>query len=301
MAEISKPDYRYVWSSGGANVSPSNTKIQTGWLSEVPPYQWENYLQNRQDNMLVHINQHGIPRWDALTEYFGVSSYVTGSDGQVYRSVQNSGPNTTTQDPVTDASDTYWRLAFADAGANYLTQTTGDARYLQRSLNGSDIANTTTFKVNIGVVPASTSVAGLAQIATNSEVVAGTNAVKYVTPASLTNALQGFTSADIILTPGSQTVISHNLGYIPKYFRVKYKCVIAQAGWAVGDVFDTGVWRHSTETTALTYGVYVYGETSTQVTVGMGNGNSWYFPAKTTGAATLVTLTNWRAILEVRL
>lgn len=151
MAEVSKPDYRYVWSSGGANVSPSNTKIQTGWVSEVPPYQWENYLQNRQDNMLVHINQHGIPCWDALTEYFGTASYVTGSDGQVYRSVQNSGPNTTTQDPTTDASDTYWRLAFADASGNYITQTTGDARYLKKLNNLSDLSNIATARTNLGV------------------------------------------------------------------------------------------------------------------------------------------------------
>lgn len=55
MAEISKPDYRYVWASGGANVLPSTTKIQIGWTSEVPPYRWENAIQNRQDNILVHI------------------------------------------------------------------------------------------------------------------------------------------------------------------------------------------------------------------------------------------------------
>lgn len=150
MAEISKPDYRYVWSSGGANVSPSNTKIQTGWVSEVPPYQWENYLQNRQDNMLVHINQHGMPQWDAFTEYFANKSYTLGSDGLVYKAVQNSGPGTTTQDPTTDATDSYWIIAFASPGA-FLTQSQGDARYLQVTNNGSDINNTATFRTNIGV------------------------------------------------------------------------------------------------------------------------------------------------------
>ena len=153
MAEISKPDYRYVWASGGANVLPSTTKIQTGWTSEVPPFQWENALQNRQDNMLVHINQHGLPQWDALTEYFANKSYTLGSDGLVYKAVQNSGPNTTAQDPTTDVSDTYWRLAFADAAQNYITQTTGDARYLQRSNNLSDITNAATARNNLGIVP----------------------------------------------------------------------------------------------------------------------------------------------------
>ena len=182
MAEISKPDYRYVWSSGGANVAPSNTKIQTGWTSEVPPYQWENFLQNRQDNMLSHINQHGVPQWDALTEYFGTRSYVTGSDGIIYRSVQNSGPNTTTQDPVTDTADNYWRVAFADASENYLTQTTGDARYLRQDQNGSDIDNASTFRSNIGVVPATDTVAGLIEIATQAEVTTGVDSTRALTP-----------------------------------------------------------------------------------------------------------------------
>lgn len=191
MSEISKPDYRYVWSSGGANVLPSTTKIQTGWTSEVPPHQWENALQNRQDNMLVHINQHGIPQWDSLTEYFGVKSYVTGSDGQVYRSVQNSGPNTITQDPTTDASDTYWRLAFADANGNYITQTTGDARYLQRSNNLSDLTNATTARSNLGVVAATDTVAGLIELATQSEVNTGTDAVRAITPLTLKTLFGG--------------------------------------------------------------------------------------------------------------
>lgn len=152
MAEISKPDYRYVWSSGGANVLPSTTKIQTGWTSEVPPFQWENALQNRQDNMLVHINQHGIPQWDALTEYFANKSHTLGSDGLVYKAVQNSGPNTTTQDPVTDATDTYWKVAFASP-ADSMSVAFGDARYLKQASNGSDIPDAATFRTNIGAAP----------------------------------------------------------------------------------------------------------------------------------------------------
>lgn len=221
MAEISKPDYRYVWSSGGANVAPSSTKIQTGWLSEVPPYQWENYLQNRQDNMLVHINQHGMPQWDALTEYFANKSYTLGSDGLVYKAVQNSGPATTTQDPTTDVSDTYWRLAFADAGVNYLTQTTGDARYLQRANNLSDIANASTARNNLGVVPATDTVAGLVELATNAETLTGTSTSLAVHPAGLrsvrsrrivllssatTQVISGVSVAPAVYTPLSYTL-----------------------------------------------------------------------------------------------
>lgn len=151
MALISKPDYTYIWASGGAVVEPSNTKKQTGWVAEVPPFQWENWAQNRQDQMLAHINQRGIAAWSGDTEYeAGGLSYVQGSNGTVYKSVAASGPATTIQDPTTDVSDTYWTVAFADVGA-FLTQAAGDARYMQLSLNGSDIPSTSTFRANIGL------------------------------------------------------------------------------------------------------------------------------------------------------
>ena len=111
-AEISKPDFSYQWASGGAIVSPSDVKVQTGWTAEVPPFQWENWSQNRQDNAILHLFQKGISEWDALSNYYftasGVRSYVQGSDGQIYVAVQdNIGQN-----PTTDATDTYWTLAF---------------------------------------------------------------------------------------------------------------------------------------------------------------------------------------------
>lgn len=113
-AEISKPDFSYQWSSGGSIVAPSNVKIQTGWTAEVPPFQWENWSQNRQDNAILHLFQKGISEWDAASNYYftasGVRSYVQGSDGQVYVAVSDS----LNQNPVTDATHTYWKLAFSE-------------------------------------------------------------------------------------------------------------------------------------------------------------------------------------------
>lgn len=151
MALITKPDMEFIWASGGAVVKPSDVKIQTGWTPEVPPHQWENWIQKRQDEYLAHINQRGIPEWDALTEYeAGGLSYVQGTDGKIYKSVAASGPSTTTQDPTLDGSDTYWTVAFADVGA-FLTQTAGDVRYAQRSNNLSDLIDMSTARVNLGV------------------------------------------------------------------------------------------------------------------------------------------------------
>jgi hypothetical protein len=117
MSEISKPDYTYLWSSGGSIVAPSNVKVQTGWTAEVPPFQWENWSQNRQDTAIAHILQKGVSVWSSTGEYYfttsGERSYVQGSDGNIYVAVaDNVG-----QDPTTDSTDTYWKIAFIDQTA----------------------------------------------------------------------------------------------------------------------------------------------------------------------------------------
>lgn len=110
MPEILKPNFNNgLWASGGAIVAPSNVKITTGWTAEVPPFQWENYSQNRQDQGIAHILQHGISVWDSLTEYQAGKSYVQGSDGLLYRAIQTH----TNQNPVTDTSFVYWSKALS--------------------------------------------------------------------------------------------------------------------------------------------------------------------------------------------
>lgn len=109
-AEVNKPDFSYQWASGGAIVAPSNVKVQTGWTAEVPPFQWENYLQNRQDNAILHLFQKGISEWDALSNYYfttsGTRSYVQGSDGAIYVALQDS----VGQNPI--SAPLYWQPAF---------------------------------------------------------------------------------------------------------------------------------------------------------------------------------------------
>lgn len=127
MPEILKPNFNNgLWASGGAIVAPSNVKIATGWTAEVPPFQWENWSQNRQDEAILHLFQKGVSEWDAASNYYfttsGTRSYVQGSDGQIYVAVQDSMG----QNPTTDATDTYWKLAFKSgtfAGQQFLTAT----------------------------------------------------------------------------------------------------------------------------------------------------------------------------------
>lgn len=160
MALINKPDYSEIWASGGSIVEPSDVKKQTGWTAEVPPYQWENWIQNRQDQMLAHINQRGIVAWSADTDYeAGGLSYVQGSDGEIYRSVASSGPSATVQDPVTDVSGTYW-AKFVRFGTTAGTYTEGnDPRITgaaQKAANLSDLASASAARQNLGLGTAAT-------------------------------------------------------------------------------------------------------------------------------------------------
>ena len=194
MTLITKPDFTYVWASGGAVVAPNDTKKQQGWVAEAPPFQYDNWLQNRQDQMLAHINQRGIPAWDGWTNYeAGGLSYVQGSDGKIYKSVAASGPASVVSNPTTDISDTYWTIAFSDVGA-FLTETSANTLYLRQDQNGADADNAATFRTNIGVVVATETQAGLLEIATALEAQTFT-ANKAIDGAKLTDAFKGANSS----------------------------------------------------------------------------------------------------------
>lgn len=103
MAVVNKPsDINKIWADGGDKVSPSDVKIGLGWEVEVPPRQYFNWLDSKQDQAIAHINQHGIPVWDNITEYQANKSYVQGSDGIIYQSLLTH----TNQNPTSTSG--YW-------------------------------------------------------------------------------------------------------------------------------------------------------------------------------------------------
>ena len=187
MAEITKPlDINKIWASAGDVLAPSDSKIATGWSVEIPPRQWFNYIDWKQDQAIAHINQHGIAVWDNTTEYqwssTGTKSICMGSDGTIYRAKQVS----INQNPVTDTSDTYWEIAFANV-SDFYTQTQSDARYLQKSANLSDLVNPAAARTNLSVY-------SQAQTYTKTEVDAKT------TVASTAQA-QAFASNTVLISP----------------------------------------------------------------------------------------------------
>jgi hypothetical protein len=210
MAEINKPsDINKIWAAAGDVLAPSDSKIATGWQVEIPPRQYFNYIDNKQDQAIAHINQHGIPVWDNTTEYqysvSGTKSICMGSDGTIYRTKQVS----INQNPVTDTTDTYWEIAFANV-ADFYTQTQSDVRYLQKSANLSDLTNTATARTNLSVysqaqtynqsqIDAKTTVASAAQAQ------AQTSDVVLLSALKLAAAFQG-ANQSITPAPGFQKV-----------------------------------------------------------------------------------------------
>lgn len=169
MTVLTKPSMAHgVWADRGETVTPSNAKIATGWVVEIPPHQIFNWWMKRADAFLAHNNQRGVPAWDATTQYYSNVSYVTGPEnGLVYRAITtNTGVN-----PETDTSGN-WRVAFEAAGNSLLkaqnladvpnkalarqnlgisTTSDYDVRYLQRSQNLADVPNKATARANLGL------------------------------------------------------------------------------------------------------------------------------------------------------
>lgn len=147
MAAYLKPDnINNIWASGGDRIYPGDTKYATGWQVEIPPRQYFNQIDYKQDQFIAHVNQRGIPEWDAETEYQENKSYIQGTDGTIYRCILTH----VNEDPTLDISNTYWEVAFANAGDFYL-KSEADALFMQRANNGSDISNAATFRTNISV------------------------------------------------------------------------------------------------------------------------------------------------------
>ena len=193
MAQIIKPiNLSLTWASGGDVLNPGDTKYATGWQVEIPPRQWFNYLDNRQDTALAHINQHGVVVWDATTEYQAGKSYVQGlTTGTVYRSKQTH----TNQDPELDVGEGYWEFAFASPG-DFYTKTEAANLYLAKAANGSDILNSATFRDNISVYSQAqtytkTEVDDKTTVASTAQAQAQASNTTLLTPLRLAEALKG--------------------------------------------------------------------------------------------------------------
>lgn len=203
MAVIPKPtDINKIWASAGDVIAPSDSKISTGWQVEIPPRQIFNYIDNKQDQGIAHINQMGIAVWDNTTEYqynlTGIKSLCMGSDGTIYRTLQTHQ----NQDPTSSVG--YWEVAFSSAG-DFYTKTEADAKYLQITNNLSDLTNTASARTNLSVYSQAqtylkTEVDAKTTVASTAQAQALTSNTVLITPLRLSEAFDGSNQS---LLPGS--------------------------------------------------------------------------------------------------
>lgn len=160
MPQITKPDtLNVVWADQGMKIKPDDSKILRGWVEEVPPLQFFNWLDSRQDQALAHINQHGIPVWDAVTEYQAGKSYVQGSNGTVYKCLSTNFGYDPTSNPA------QWEEAFVSINSESGRQEY--IGYVAQSTSFAAIANTRYYALAPLTVtlPDSASVASVVTIA----------------------------------------------------------------------------------------------------------------------------------------
>ena len=108
--DILKPIYGEVWAASGEKLAPENTKIDSGWILEMMPYQYENFLQNRQDVAITYLMQKGVSEWSGEQEYTANKSVVQ-YQGHLYiatATVTNVVPTVTTS----------WRKLTVSIGTN---------------------------------------------------------------------------------------------------------------------------------------------------------------------------------------
>ena len=168
MPLFTKPQFNSVWASSGSKLAPDSSKISQGWIVEIPPHEFENWSANRQDALLAHLNQVGIPMWDATVEYQAGKSYIQGTtSGVIYRAVTTN----TNVNPELDIQGN-WTVAFQASGQALLksqnladvpdkaaardnlgiaTTAFYDGRYLQSANNLSDVPNKATARNNLGL------------------------------------------------------------------------------------------------------------------------------------------------------
>ena len=172
MTNAVKPDTTYAWAQSGAILPPIYTKIQEGWIDEYPSFQYFNWIDNRQDLYLQHINQQGIPQWDANTSYVPSGSF-TNRNGVIYQCVAP----TVGQDPATDVANTYWTLAFQSANGQVVRELgsttaptysfngyTGTGTYATATTLGLAVNGTTAVTVTSGGISVNTLTANSATI-----------------------------------------------------------------------------------------------------------------------------------------
>lgn len=144
---------------------------------------------------------------------------------------------------------------------------------------------------------------GVVQIATQSQVIQGTDDSLVVTPLKLKQFRDNQTyEVEFPITPGTANAISYPEGQSFTTFDIRWKCVTAtgSAGYAVGDEVDRKFWLYNSLQTVNNEGPYLHSFGPTGCVLMQANNGSSFLPNKTTGAVTSITLSSFRLIVRMK-
>lgn len=145
------------------------------------------------------------------------------------------------------------------------------------------------------VAAASTSAAGIIEIATEAEVQTGTSATLAVTPDTMQGAL-GFSkyyeSAQQSYTVSTAITLTHSLGAVPKFMQVEFVCITTDGGYAADDKVSVS----SALGQGTTYGISV-AYNATKI-MGIVSSSGMQLHNKSTGAAFTCDPTKWRIVFR---
>ena len=143
---MAKPDkLNVIWASSGVSVDPDSVTpgtVELGWVAEIPPYQYFNYILNKHAQMLDHVNTYGIPQWDGDTTYLKGSRTIY--DEQTYRCMVTSSKGAT-PDTSSDwkSMDDYVNELIA-INVNQPVKTTSSPTFANATIGGKSINTTLT-------------------------------------------------------------------------------------------------------------------------------------------------------------
>lgn len=164
------------------------------------------------------------------------------------------------------------------------------------TIAGSDAARGVT-PAGLAALTASATRKGLVELATPAEALAGTDSTRAVTPEGLAVLpfTKEWTSTDQAITAGGLLTISHSLGVAPKAVHAFLVCQTDQAGYSSGDIVPCAL--HNTDG-AASYGPgIVISSTNIRIRFGV-SGGGFVLTNFDTGVLANITAANWKLRLK---
>lgn len=122
------------------NTGTTAAEIGEGWpFKEVVDSAKFNQAMYEYTTICQQVEKYGFLPWSANTDY-PAQGCALGSDGKIYQAKQATGPSSTSIDPTTDTSHTYWDLFYyADVTANRALVSNANGKMAASSITATEL------------------------------------------------------------------------------------------------------------------------------------------------------------------